>query len=542
MTLLKFFNNLEISDYLSFIGIILTIYVAHYYYKYFTRVNPLPGPFPLPFFGNLLQFFWYDDLKLYFINNHKKYGDIFEVYLGIRRIVLNRPEDIEKLLMPSTKSQYLMRFPYTEGLDEIGMMGKGILANHNLKSWRYNRQFFTQAILAPKFTNEAIDWTNKLFNELEGYWNKLYLKEEIIKENKNVLDFSAWLNRYTNDMIIALTTGERSYTMAGYFNIQGEEKAEHPLAIVDDSEKFVRAFRKHILNVAIFVFLPSFVRHYIPFVKGKTDDLIQNVGFIYDRIDTIVKRRKEEIENTPLDKPLPHDMLTSVITANTPRDINYTKTVGGEALERPMNDIEIRHIMFDAFIGGTDTTANMITFIAYFVAHHPEVKKKLLEEIDSVFQGDKTRPITESDFHSLKYCEAIIKEVSRVHPVANMIARYSQEPDEIAGYKWPAGTMFQINAVTIHRLNSHWEEADKFNPDRWMDKGFEPDKYSFIMFGGGLRVCPGRKLAMIELVCLMALLYRKYDIDLADMNAPLKTKSIGITTCKELLVKIKPRN
>jgi cytochrome P450 len=184
----------------------------------------------------------------------------------------------------------------------------------------------------------------------------------------------------------------------------------------------------------------------------------------------------------------------------------------------------------------------MITFIIYFVAHHPDVKKKMLEEIDKVFQGDKTRPITESDFHSLKYCEAIIKEVDRVHPVANMLARYSQESDEIAGYKWPAGTMFQMNAVSIHRHKDHWEEPDKFNPDRWMDKNFEPHKYSFIMFGGGLRVCPGRKLAMIELICLMALLFRKYDIDLVDMNAPLKTKSIGITACTELLVKIKPRN
>ncbi|GES74966.1 cytochrome P450 [Rhizophagus clarus] len=523
-------------------SVFLTLYVAYYYFKYFTRVNPLPGPFPLPLFGNLFQFFWYNDLKLFFINCQKKYGDIFEVYLGIRRIVLNRPEDIEKLLMPSTKSQYLMRFPYTQGLDELGMMGKGILANHNLKSWRYNRQFFTQAILAPKFSHEAIDWTNKLFNELEGYWNKLYLKEEIIRENKNVLDFSAWLNRYTNDMIIVLTTGERSYTMAGYFNIQGDEKADHPLPIVDDSEKFVRAFRKHLLNVAIFVLLPPFIRHYVPFVKSKANDLIQNVRSIYDRIDTIVKRRREEIKNTPLDKPLPHDMLTSVITANTPRDINYTKTVGGEALERPLNDIEIRHIMFDAFIGGTDTTANMITFITYYIAHHPDVKKKMLEEIDRVFQGDRTRPITESDFHNLKYCEAIIKEVDRVHPVANMMARYSQEPDEIAGYNWPAGTMFHINAVTIHRHKDHWDEPNKFNPDRWMVKDFEPYKYSFVMFGGGLRVCPGRKLAMIELICLMALLFRKYDIDLVDMKAPLKTKSIGITTCTELLVKVKLRN
>ncbi|GES74985.1 cytochrome P450 [Rhizophagus clarus] len=83
------------------------------------------------------------------------------------------------------------------------------------------------------------------------------------------------------------------------------------------------------------------------------------------------------------------------------------------------------------------------------------------------------------------------------------------------------------------------EEPDKFNPDRWLVEGSESKKLSFLMFGGGLRICPGRKIAMIELVCL---LYRKYEIDLVDMNAPLNVESIGITACNELLVKIKPRN
>ena len=196
----KLLNNFGISDYLSLIGVVLAIYVAQYYYRYFTRVNPLPGPFPFPFVGNLPQFFFTYELSIknFLVDGQKKYGDIFEIYLGgIRRIILCRADYIDKLLMPSTKSQYMMRLPYTKGLDDIGMNEKGIILNHNIKSWRYNRQFFTQAILSPKFTQEAIDWTNKLFNELESYWDKLYLKEEIVGENKNAFDFSAWLNRYT---------------------------------------------------------------------------------------------------------------------------------------------------------------------------------------------------------------------------------------------------------------------------------------------------------------------------------------------------------
>src|SRR5437763_14775969 len=114
MALHSFLSNLGINDYLSLIGILLTIYVAQYYYKYFTRVNPLPGPFPFPFVGNLPLFLWHGgNIKSFFESNRKKYGDVFEVHLSMRRIILNRAEHIDKLLMPLTKSQYLTRIPYT---------------------------------------------------------------------------------------------------------------------------------------------------------------------------------------------------------------------------------------------------------------------------------------------------------------------------------------------------------------------------------------------------------------------------------------------
>ncbi|GBB83163.1 hypothetical protein RclHR1_00010045 [Rhizophagus clarus] len=537
-------ENLGTSDFLLLLSTVLTIYVAQYYYKYFTRENPLPGPFPFPFVGNLPQFILQSkgDTKEFYGYNYKKYGDMYEVQMGGRDIVLSRAEYVEKLLTPSTKNPHIGRFPDSRGLDELGVSGKGILLNENYKSWKYNRQFFTQAILSPKFTNEAIYWTNNLFDELEGYWNKLFLKEEIIKENKNKMDFTAWFNQYTNDMIIKLLTGERSYSMAAYFDTLSDEKADHPPAILNDSVKLVKALRKHLLGFITFVFVPPFLRHYVPFFKDKADDLLQNVTYINKRLDEIVKKRRKEIENTPLDKPLPNDMLTSVITANTPRDVNYTKTVGGEALNRPMTDSEICGIIFDGFLGGTDTTANSISFIVYYLAHYPDVKRKMVEEIDRIFQDDKTRPITENDFQKLKYCEAVIKEVSRVFTVVPSVVRTTSKSDEIAGYKWPANTMFRINIDAIHYKEEYWEEPDKFNPDRWLVEGSDPKKLSFLMFGGGLRICPGRKLAMIELICLMALLYRKYEIDLVDMNAPLNVVSGGVTACNELLVKIKPRN
>ncbi|RGB33672.1 hypothetical protein C1646_815869 [Rhizophagus diaphanus] len=70
----------------------------------------------------------------------------------------------------------------------------------------------------------------------------------------------------------------------------------------------------------------------------------------------------------------------------------------------------------------------------------------------------------------------IVKEVARVFSTVTSSARYIDKP-----------------------------KPYKFNPDGRMDENFEPKKNSFIMFSEGLRLCPGRKLAMIVLVCLMNL-------------------------------------
>src|SRR5204862_8260908 len=100
----------------------------------------------------------------------------------------------------------------------------------------------------------------------------------------------------------------------------------------------------------------------------------------------------------------------------------------------------------------------------------------------------------------------------------------------------------------IMKRKDYWTDPEKFDPDRFY-KVEESDKYlfvkqyvknSFTIFGGGIRICPGKKLAMIELKCLLSSIYRKYDIEMMDMNAPLKYRSGILTACEELIVKIKP--
>jgi hypothetical protein len=342
-------GDFGISDFVLLLSTILMAYVAYYYYNYFTRVNPLPGPFPLPIVGNLPEIFlrFNGNILMFYKHCREKYGDIHEIHAGVRTIVLCQPEYLEKFL---SKNAYGIRFQNLKVLDELGMTGKGIVINNNYKSWTFNRYFFNQAILSPKFTNEVIDWTNKLFNELESYWDKLFLKEEIIKENKNKLDFTKWFDHYTNDIIFKLLTGEKSYSMTAYFDTLSDEKSDLPSAIVEESVEFVKAFHKQMKGFSIFFVIPSFLRRYVPIFKNIADDVLQNLRFVEKKLMSIIKRRRREIENTPLNRPLTHDMLTTMIIKNTFRDVNYIEI--GEA-NRTMTDSEICSNLREGITGGT---------------------------------------------------------------------------------------------------------------------------------------------------------------------------------------------
>jgi cytochrome P450 len=164
-----------------------------------------------------------------------------------------------------------------------------------------------------------------------------------------------------------------------------------------------------------------------------------------------------------------------------------------------------------------------------------------LEELQSVFKDDPNRQVTLDDLENLKYCEAIIKETSRIRPTVSMVSRYSDKPDEVAGYQWPCDMLFIMYVRGINNNPLYWKDPEKFNPDRFYDINELEHKNSFLMFGGGSRICLGRKIAMVELKTLLALLYRKFDVELVDKQAPLEVETSTITICKELNVRIVPK-
>ncbi|PKK71907.1 cytochrome P450 [Rhizophagus irregularis] len=400
-------------------------------------------------------------------------------------------------------------------------------------------------MMTPSFNYQAVEWTNELWSEMESFWNKLGENHE--------LDLIKWMHRFSNDMIFKISIGKRNNSVASYYHTlvpESNDLNEKEKEKIKESEDFIQSLETLIRGAIYFFYFNRFMRHYVPFIRGKAISLLKNRDYLYEKIYKIIKERRTEIENTPLNQPLRHDMLTSFITANTPRDINIVRHGDVDAdLLRPITDKEILGNILDAIGGGTDTVSNLFCFIVYHLGHHPEVVQRLRQEFDEVLGKDVTKPITHNDIDKLQYCDAVIKEVSRHCPVNYSLGRVSVEKDTVGGYVWPEKTSFSILYCSIMKRKDYWTDPEKFDPDRFY-KIDDSDKYflekqhvknAFSIFGGGIRACPGRKLAMIELKCLLSLIYRKYDIELADPNAPLNYHSALLTVCKELFIKVKPR-
>ncbi len=343
----------------SLLVTLIVIYVTRFYYRYFTRKNPLPGPFPLPLIGNIHLSIGMG-FNEFFTSMHKKYGNMFEIYLaGERNIVLCRADLTDKMNMPSTKSNFFTRFVTDEAFIEYELYGVGIGSNNHFESWKFNRQFFDQSILTPNFNYQAVEWVNELCKEMESYWNNLGENHE--------LDLSRWMHRFTNEIIFKISTGVKNNSVASYYNSILESdntlkgKKVETVETVEESDKFVKSVETYVRGLIYLTVCNQFVLHYVPFVREKWKSYLENKDYLLNKLGKVVKERKAEIENTPLDQPLRHDMVTSYITANTPRDINTVKRSGADLL-RPATDKEIRGMILDGLLGGTETVNKSFIF------------------------------------------------------------------------------------------------------------------------------------------------------------------------------------
>ncbi len=370
-----------------------------------------------------------------------------------------------------------------------------------------------------------------IFKELNGYWKEIGDEEQI--------DFAIWIHKFTTEIIFQLIIGLKANALMRYFNdnVESSKKKHVKKNPIDEEiENFAELVDNELSYLAFVLIFPAFIRHTI--LKKRNKEMYEKRNKTIKLLMKVIDYRRNEIEQTPVHEELRHDMLTSLITANTERDINKYQH-NDEEHAKPLTNDQINQILLESISGGIDTTANLLCYIVYYLCHYPDVLARLRQELDSIFGSDQNRQITMEDLSKMHYTEAIIKECSRLVNTVKFTQRVSTTSDTVAGYKWPANTVFIVNLEGIHHNPIYWKDSHKFNPDRFMEA--DPQKNAFLMFGGGSRICPGRKLALVEIKCLITLIYRNLDIELVDMNAPLKLNLTIVNVCTELRIKVKQK-
>jgi cytochrome P450 len=164
-------------------------------------------------------------------------------------------------------------------------------------------------------------------------------------------------------------------------------------------------------------------------------------------------------------------------------------------------------------IAGSDTIAPTLVFIFYELALSPLQQSKLLEELKSVDINDHAQ---------LKRCThlaAIINETLRLHPPVPS-GGYRQTPPSgltIGNTYIPGNTTIISPRYSLARLETSYQFADKWIPERWTTKPeMVMDARGFAPFSQGRFNCVWKGLAMNEMRFAVALLVKKFTVDLAE--------------------------
>jgi cytochrome P450 len=162
-------------------------------------------------------------------------------------------------------------------------------------------------------------------------------------------------------------------------------------------------------------------------------------------------------------------------------------------------------------MAGRDTSASMMSNAWFELSKHSDVWNRLRKEVDT-FNG---LPPTYNQLQNMPYLRAVFNESMRLYPQVPENGRVALEDTvlPLGGGKdgkspifVPKGKVVMWSLYALHRRKDIFgDDADSFRPERWLDQdgkeGVKPD-WGYLAFGGGPRVCMGRKFILLPFFIL----------------------------------------
>lgn len=243
--------------------------------------------------------------------------------------------------------------------------------------------------------------------------------------------------------------------------------------------------------------------------------------FFEERVHAIVARRRALIARgeTP-----PDDLLTALLQAADPES--------GQGLTEEEVGANII-----TFIGaGHETTANALTWSLYLASRSPAALATMRAEIAGRDAGGGSgNPLID-----LPFTRAVVEEAMRLYPPVATLSRKALKADRIGGHVIPKDSLVVISPWVLHRHKRLWDTPDDFRPERFLPGAREAiDRFAYLPFGAGPRVCIGLQFALQEAVTVLAGIVRSFDFAYAGARPPAPVQRITLRPKRGMPLRIR---
>ncbi|CAE7228755.1 unnamed protein product [Rhizoctonia solani] len=500
-------------------GIILIKIAEGVYYpirKLFSPLRELPGPPNESFiFGNLKRIFASPNSIIH-ESWLEEYGSTirYRGFLSSYRLFTVDPRALTYVMAQADS------FPKPENVRRslADVLGEGLLFSEGETHKRQRR------IMNPSFgpvqVRELVPVFWQKSHKLKDAWLNLIKSSP---EGQPVIDVLPWLSRATLDII----------GVAGFdyhFNaLDGNDEDEL-------SKAFNNAFESG-QNFSTLAILQAF----IPILRFIPDERSRGRAASMATMHRIgmqlIAEKKAALEHDYKTGSTSHgrDLLTLLIKSN----------MASENEAHRMSDDEVLGQISTFLTAGHETTSTSTTWALYTLTKHPEVQRKLRQELLESRLGDEP---SMNDLDKLPYLDNFVKECLRVHPAVPSTVReaahevripvsksfknsYGVEQTHITMQK---GDAVFIPILAMNRIKEIWgDDAKEFRPERW-DNPPEaakqmPGVWGHLMtFIHGNRSCIGYRFALIEMKALIYSLVRAIEFNI-DPTIEIEAKSSIVT-------------
>ncbi|WCJ40677.1 cytochrome P450 family 71 subfamily B polypeptide 23 [Euphorbia peplus] len=447
-----------------------------------------PGPMKLPVIGNLLNLIGAEPHHA-LAQLAKEHGPLMHLQLGeISAVVISNPKMAQEVM--KTHDLIFANRPELLAAKIITYGGKDIVFSPLGEYWKQMKRVCLVELLGPKrvesFRGLREDETEKFIQSIRLSTGKpINLTERVFQLINDVICKAAFGDECEDqDLVIALT--KEASVIAGGFGLA-------------DLYPSVKLFEV------------------ISGTKGKLEYIRDELSRVFGNI---IEQHKKKLMSEKNGSESEKEDLVDVLL----------KLQGSGKLECPITSENLKAVIVDLFIAGTDTSSTTIEWAMSEMMKNPRVLKKAQDEVRHVFKGKKI--IREEDVQNLSYVQLVLKETLRLHPAGPLLLpRESTKRCDIDGYEIPAKTKVIVNAWAIGRDPEAWEEADRFKPERFIDNAvdFKGMDFEFIPFGAGRRICPGIAFGLANMeLCLARLLYH---FDWKFPNDGITPENFDMTEC-----------